>query len=93
MSSPGPLTVATGAIARRAFQAGTDLFYSCDAINAKTGAGHRLGLTFEARLFHDGEQVVTGEKALPANSLAEQPRVTGRIALSRDLRRAHMRCK
>ena len=56
-----------------------------EALNARTGAGHRPELEFEARLFHGGEPVAAGQNAPTAASAAEQPRVTGRFALSRNL--------
>jgi VWFA-related protein len=86
---PAPGEDATGGTARRSFRRGTPLVYGYEIINAKTGASQHPELEVQARLFHDGEQVLAGDKRALATAEGESDpqRLTeaGRLSLGRDM--------
>jgi VWFA-related protein len=86
---PAPAEEAPGGTARRSFRRGTLLFYRYEIMNAKTGAGQHPEVDVQARLFHDGEQVMAGDKTtLTAAEGASDPQRLaegGRLSLARDL--------
>jgi hypothetical protein len=78
----------TGGAARRSFRRGTLLVYGCEIINAKTGASQHPELEVQARLFHDGEQVLAGKTMLATAEGAPDPQrltASGRMSLGRDM--------
>ena len=71
---PAPRVDVTGGAAGRSFRRGAVLDYGYQVINARTGAGGQPELEVQARLFHDGEQVVAGEMPPPTAGSASDPR-------------------
>jgi hypothetical protein len=86
---PAPAGDTTGGTARRSFRRGTQLAYDYKIINAKTGASQHPELEVQARLFHDGEQLLAGDKTAlaAADGISDPQRLTrsGRLSLGRDM--------
>jgi VWFA-related protein len=84
---PGPVEDSTGGAARRSFRPGALLEYGCEIFNAKRDAGQHPDVVVQARVFHGGEQVLTGRMTLEPGSAAEPQRLAagGRVTLGRDL--------
>jgi hypothetical protein len=85
---PAPGEDVTGGAARRSFRRGTLLVYGCEIINAKTGASQHPELEVQARLFHDGEQVLAGKTMLATAGGASDPQrltASGVMSLGRDM--------
>jgi VWFA-related protein len=84
---PVPGDDVTGGAARRSFRRGAVIGYGYEIINAKTGAGQQPELEMQARLFRDGEQVLTGKATLAAGGASDPQRLpaSGRLALGRDM--------
>jgi hypothetical protein len=84
---PVPGDDVTGGAARRSFRRGAVIGYGYEIINAKTGAGQQPELEMQARLFRDGEQVLTGKATVAAGGASDPQRLpaSGRLALGRDM--------
>ena len=85
---PAPGEDVTGGAARRSFRRGTLLVYGYEIINAKTGASEHPELEVQARLFHDGEQVLAGKTMLATAEGAPDPQrltASGVMSLGRDM--------
>jgi VWFA-related protein len=86
--SPAPRVDLTDGAAGRRFRRGAVLDYGYQIVNAKTGAGGQPELEAEARLFHDGEQVLASKMPPPTAGSAPDPRnrmASGRLTLGSDL--------
>jgi VWFA-related protein len=59
---------ATGGAARRIFRRGTAVVYGYEIINAKSGASGHPELEVQTKVFHDGAQVMAGEKMMLAGA-------------------------
>ena len=86
--APAPSEDITAGAARRSFRRGALLAYGYQIINAKTDAGQHPELEVQTRLFHNGEQVLDGKKALApaAGASGSQPLMAdGRVALGANM--------
>jgi hypothetical protein len=86
--APAPSEDITAGAARRSFRRGALLAYGYQIINAKTDAGQHPELEVQTRLFHNGEQVLDGKKALaPAAgaSGSQTLMADGRVALGANM--------
>jgi hypothetical protein len=85
---PAPRVDVTGGAAGRTFHRGAILNYGYQVLNARTGAGAQPELEVQARLFHDGEQVLASKLPPPTTGSASDPRnlaASGRMTLGSDL--------
>jgi len=85
---PAPSQDATGGAARRSFPRGALLAYGYEILNARTGVNQPPELEVQTRMFHEGEQVLTGKTELAAAGDASDPRrltAGGSLSLGRDM--------
>jgi VWFA-related protein len=86
--SLAPRADITGGAAERTFRRGEAMTYYYEILNAAAGAGQHPELEVQARLFHDGAQVLNGKTALETSTGAEDPQhlsAAGRLAVGREM--------
>jgi VWFA-related protein len=85
---PAPRTDISAGASTRAFRRGVPMVYAYEILNAASSEGQHPELEVQARVFHDGVQVMTEKKALsPSGELKDPQRLTamGQMSVGRDM--------